>query len=136
MNIVQAAERRKRVASLHPFLYPKSIAVIGATDAAGKVGHIVMHNLLAASFSGEVYPVNSARNRVMGRKAYPNVSSLPETPDLAVIVTPARTVPGIIEECASKQIPAALIISAGFRETGSAGEKLEQELRTMPNARV
>jgi len=89
-----------------------------------------MRNLLAASFSGEVYPVNSARNRVMGRKAYPNVSSLPETPDLAVIVTPARTVPGIIEECASKQIPAALILSAGFRETGAAGQKLEQELRT------
>ena len=117
MSTVQAAEHKTRVASLHPFLYPKSIAVIGATDAAGKVGHIVMRNLLAASFSGEVYPVNSARNRIMDRKAYPNVSSLPETPDLAVIVTPAPTVPAIIEECASKQIPAALIISAGFRET-------------------
>ena len=130
MSTVQSAPGRKRAASLHPFLYPRSIAVIGATDAAGKVGHTVMHNLLAASFPGEVYPVNTARDRVMGRKAYPNVSSLSETPDLAVIVTPARTVPGIIEECASKQIPAALIISAGFRETGPAGEKLEQELRS------
>jgi acetyltransferase len=129
MSTVQAAQARKRVASLHPFLYPKSIAVIGASDAAGKVGHIVMHNLLTASFPGAVYAVNSARDRVMGRKAYPNVASLPETPDLAVIVTPARTVPGIIEECAAKQIPAALIISAGFKETGSAGEKLEQGLR-------
>ena len=90
MSTVQAAQVRKRVASLHPFLYPKSIAVIGASDAAGKVGHTVMHNLLAASFPGAVYAVNSARDRVMGRKAYPNVASLPETPDLAVIVTPAR----------------------------------------------
>jgi acetyltransferase len=96
---------------------------------AGKVGHAVIQNLLAASFPGEVYPVNRGREWVMGRKAYPSVSSIPDTPELAVIVTPARTVPGVIEECAFKGIPAALIISAGFRETGLAGEKLEQEVR-------
>ena len=65
----------------------------------------------------------------MDRKAYPNVSSIPNTPDLAIIVTPARTVPGVIDECGNKGIPAALIISAGFRETGPAGKKLEDEIR-------
>lgn len=129
MNIAGSVRGRRKSASLHSFLHPKSIAVIGASDVAGKVGHTVMHNLLAASFPGNVYPVNSGREQVMGRKAYPGVSSIPETPELAVIVTPARTVPEVVRECATKQIPAALIISAGFKEIGQAGEKLEEEIR-------
>jgi acetyltransferase len=129
MATVQAVPGRRRAASLHSFLHPESIAVIGASDVAGKVGHTVMHNLLAASFPGEVYPVNSTRESVMGRRAYRNVSAIPDIPELAVIVTPAQTVPRVIEECASKQVPAALIISAGFRETGPTGQKLEDEVR-------
>ena len=120
---------RSNVGSLRPFLHPKSIAVIGASDVAGKVGHTVMYNLLAASFPGEIYPVNSGRDHVMGRKAYPSVSSLPETPDLAKASRSARTVPGVVEECTAKEIPAALIISAGFRESGPEGEKLKKDVR-------
>jgi acetyltransferase len=117
------------VASLRLFLHPQSIAVVGASDIAGKVGYTVMHNLLSAPFPGEIYPVNSARENVMGRKAFHDVSSLPQTPDLAVIVTPARSVLGVVKECAAKEIPAALIISAGFREMGPGGAKLEEEIR-------
>ncbi len=90
--------------SLRSFLHPKSIAVVGASDVASKVGHTVIRNLLAESFPGQVYPVNSCRERVMGRKAYTTISALPESPELAVMVTPARTVPGIVKEYAAKQI--------------------------------
>src|SRR5687768_16691810 len=115
MHTAEAVTGKKKVASLRSFLHPQSIAVVGASDVAGKVGHTVMQNLLTASFRGKVYPVNPRRRWVAGRRAYSTVSSLPETPELAVIITPARTVPGVIQECAAKQIPAALIISAGFR---------------------
>lgn len=128
MDTAHAVRGRSRAASLCPFLHPKSIAVVGASDVAGKVSHTVMHNLLAAPFPGEIYAVNSGRESVMGRKAYPTVSSTPEVPELAVIVTPARTVPGVVQECAARQIPAALIISAGFRETGPEGKKFEEEV--------
>jgi acetyltransferase len=93
------------------------------------VGHTVLKNLLAARFPGKIWPVNSGRKSVMDIEAYPSVSSLPETPDLVVIVTPAVTVPGVVQECAARKVPAALIISAGFRETGSHGRRLEQEIR-------
>ena len=129
MPTTQELLGRTTAVSLRSFLHPKSIAVIGASDVAGKVGHTVIRNLLAESFPGQVYPVNSCRDRVMGRKAYTTISALPESPELAVIVTPARTVPGIVKECAAKQIPAALIISAGFREAGPDGKKLEDEVR-------
>ncbi|MBC7924058.1 MAG: acetate--CoA ligase family protein, partial [Bryobacteraceae bacterium] len=114
---------------LHSFLHPRSIAVVGASDAVGKAGHTIMVNLFAASFPGEIYPVNAGRNQIMGRKAYPSLSSLPETPELVVIATPAATVPHIVDECADLGIPAVLIISAGFRESGPEGEYLEQEIR-------
>ena len=129
MTSTETLRGRRRQGSIRPFLHPKSIAVVGATDVAGKVGHTVMHNLLAASFPGAIYPVNPGRERVMGLKAHASISALPETPELAVIITPARTVPGVIEECAARQVPAALIISAGFRESGQEGEKLEEKVR-------
>ena len=103
---------------------------------ASKVGHTVIRNLLAESLPGQVYPVNSCRDRVMGRKAYTTISAVPESPELAVMVTPARTVPGIVKEYAAKQISAALIIFAGFREAGPEGKKLEDEVRDYGDGQV
>ena len=136
MPTTQELLGRTTAVSLRSFLHPKSIAVIGASDVAGKAGHTVIRNLLAESFPGQIYPVNSCRERVMGRKAYTTISALPESPELAVIVTPARTVPGIVKECAAKQIPAASIISAGFREAGPDGKKLEDEVRDYARGQV
>ncbi len=85
---------------LDVFFKPTSVAVIGATDREGHVGRQVLWNLISSPFGGTVYPVNLKKSSVLGIKAYPDVASLPEAPELAVVVTPAETVPGVVEECA------------------------------------
>lgn len=87
-----------------------------------------MQNLLATPFGGEVFPVNPKRSSVLGVKAYPDVKKIPQKIDLAVVVTPAKTVPQVISDCADLKIPAAVIISAGFKEMGPPGLALEQEI--------
>ena len=108
---------------------PRSVAVIGATENAGSVGRTVFANLIQTPFGGTVYPVNPKRGSVLGVKAYPTITAVPDKVDLVVIVTPAPSVPGIIGECAALGIPAAIIISAGFKELGPEGEKLELAVR-------
>ncbi|HJT23811.1 MAG TPA: CoA-binding protein, partial [bacterium] len=102
--------------------------VIGATEKPGSVGRAVFWNLLSTPFGGVVYPVNPKRPSLLGVRAYPKVADLPEVPDLAVVCTPAATVPDLISECAAVGIPAAIIISAGFKETGPAGLALENKV--------
>ena len=107
---------------------PKSVALIGATENPGSVGRTIFQNLGRGGFNGVVYPVNPKRNSVLAVKAYPSIGALPEKVDLAVICTPAKTVPGIIQECIQAGVPGAVIISAGFKETGPEGVKLEQQI--------
>jgi acetyltransferase len=106
---------------LDVFFKPRSVAAIGATERQGHVGRSVLWNLISSPFGGTVYPVNSKKESVLGIKAYPNVKSLPEVPELAVIMTPAETVPGVIEECAQAGFKGAVIISGGFRDAGRGG---------------
>ena len=113
---------------LNAIFAPKSIAVVGATEKAGSVGRALLWNLVSNPFGGTVYPVNPKRASVLGIKAYPNLAALPEQVDLAVIVTPAPTVPGIIAECVETGVKGAIIISAGFKESGAAGAELEQHI--------
>src|SRR5712692_109376 len=113
---------------LDVFFQPRSVAVIGATDRQGHVGRTVLWNLISSPFGGTVYPVNPKKNSVLGIRAYPDVASLPEPPELAVIMTPAETVPGLIEECAAVGARGAVVISAGFREAGRRGLELEREI--------
>ncbi len=112
---------------------PKTVAVIGATETPDSVGRTVMWNLLSNPFGGTIFPVNPKRKNVLGIKAYPNIATVPEKVDLAVIATPAPTVPGIINECVDAGIKGAIIISAGFKEIGAEGVKLEQQI--LENAR-
>ncbi len=107
---------------------PETVAVIGATERAGSVGRTIMWNLISNPFGGTVFPVNSRRKNVLGIKAYPSVSEVPARVDLAVIVAPAPTVPGIIRECAEAGVEAAIVISAGFKETGPEGAELERQV--------
>ncbi len=107
---------------------PKTVALIGATENPGSVGRTIFQNLGRGGFHGVVYPVNPKRNSVLAVKAYPSIGAVPEKVDLAVICTPARTVPGIIQECIQAGVPGAVIISAGFKETGPEGVKLEQQI--------
>jgi len=122
------AKRDTRRGDLDVFLRPRSVAAIGATDRAGHVGRSVLWNLISSPFGGTVYPVNAKRASVLGIQAYPSVSALPEVPELAVIMTPAETVPAIIEECARAGVKGAVVISAGFRESGARGVELEQQI--------
>src|SRR3954471_7360202 len=94
---------------------PKVVAVIGATETRGSVGRTVFQNLGRGGFEGTVYPVNPKRSSVLCVKAYPNIAAIPEKVDLAVITTPAASVPGLISECAAVGVPGAVIISAGFK---------------------
>lgn len=112
---------------LGELFHPRSVALIGATENPGSVGRTVMANLLA-SFQGPIYPVNPKRPSVLGVKAYPSLADLPEKPDLAVIVTPAKSVVQIVSDCADALIPSAIIISAGFKEMGPPGIALEKEI--------
>ena len=114
--------------SLKTFFKPKSVALIGATEKIGSVGRTILNNLIASPFGGTVYPVNPNRPSVLGIQSHPNVASIPEQVDLAVIVTPPKSIPGIIEECGEAGVPTAVVISAGFKEVGEEGAQLERDL--------
>jgi acetyltransferase len=107
---------------------PKVIAVIGATENPNSVGRTVFQNLGRGGFDGVVYPVNPKRSSVLCVKAYPGILDVPEKVDLAVICTPAKSVPGIIKDCVKAGVKGAVIISAGFKETGPEGVALEQKI--------
>jgi len=107
---------------------PKSVAVIGATDRSGSVGRTVLWNLVSHSFGGTVFPVNPKRHSVLGIKAYPTIATVPEPVDLAIVVLPAPSVPDVIDECVEAGVKGAIIISAGFKESGQAGAALEAQI--------
>jgi len=104
---------------LDVFFSPRTVAVVGATETVGSVGRTILWNLVSSPFGGTVFPVNPKRPSVLGIKAYPTLADVPARIDLAVIVTPAVAVPGIVGQCADLGIPAAIIISAGFRDARS-----------------
>ncbi len=108
---------------------PQSVAVIGATDRPDTVGRTVLQNLLTSAFRGKVFPVNPQRSELLGIKAYKNIGSVPQRVDLAVLATPAATIPGIIGECIDAGVKGAVVISAGFRESGERGIELEKQIR-------
>ena len=107
---------------------PTSVAVIGATERQNSVGRTLLWNLISHPFGGTVFPINPKRNNILGIRCYPTIADTPEQVDLAVIVTPARTVPDVIEECVVAGVKGAIIISAGFKEIGEEGAKLEREI--------
>jgi acetyltransferase len=114
--------------SLQMLFAPRTVAVIGATDKPDSVGRTVMHNLVGGAFGGAVFPINPRRASVLGVKAYPTLAAVPDAIDLAVVVTPAATVPEVIGACADKGVRAAVVISAGFKESGPAGVELERRV--------
>jgi acetyltransferase len=113
---------------LDPIFSPKSVAVIGATENVGSVGRTILDNLIKGNFPGKIFPVNPKRDTVLGVKAYPSITAVPETPDLAVIITPPPTVPGIVRDCGAKGVKGVIIISAGFKEIGPVGVELERQV--------
>ncbi len=119
---------RKRHQPLDVFFKPKTVAVIGATENPGTVGRTLFWNLVTSPFGGTVYPVNPKRPSVLGVKAYASISDIPEPVDLAVIITPPPSIPGLIRECGENGVQGAIVISAGFKEIGPEGAELERQL--------
>ncbi len=119
---------QRKANPLDVFFKPKNIAVIGATEAPGSVGRTTLWNLISTPFGGAVFPVNPKRPSVLGIKAYKSVKEVPAEVDLAVVVTRAKFVPGVIKECGEVGVKAAIVISAGFKELGPEGVELERQL--------
>jgi acetyltransferase len=119
------------MADIEKMLAPKTVALIGATDKEGTVGEATLKNLLIGKGKHTVYPVNPTHESVMGMKCYPNIAAIPEHIDLAVIATPAKSVPEVVEECGKAGVDGVVIISAGFREVGKEGVELEEKIRTI-----
>jgi acetyltransferase len=117
------------IKKLNSIFRPKRIALIGVSSDPASVGGITLKNLVGGGFSGVVYPVNPKREAVLGIPCFPDVKSLPKTPDLAVIMTGARTVPQLIRECGEARINGVIIMSAGFKESGEDGKKLEEQVK-------
>jgi acetyltransferase len=106
---------------------PKTIAMIGATEKEGAVGRTILSNLLHSK-GRKVFPVNPQKSKILDLKSYPTIAGIPEHVDLAVVATPARAVPGVIEECGQAGVAGVVIISAGFKEIGEEGTLLENEI--------
>ena len=106
---------------LQKLFYPKSIAIVGASDRQASVGHALISNIIDSSFNGAYYPVNLRHAKVKGLMAYRNVMDIPNAIDLAIIATPAKTVADIVLDCGRKGIEAVVIVSAGFKEAGKKG---------------
>jgi len=128
-NILRRGERHP----LDVFFKPQAVALIGASETAGSVGRAILWNLLSSPFGGTIFPVNPKRASVLGIKAYPSVTAVPEEPDLAIVAVPAAGVPQVIRECGEAGVQGAIIISAGFKEAGTRGAELEQQ--TLEEAR-
>ena len=134
---VERFEEREWIAAanaLRPFFVPRSVAVIGASRRRGTIGGEVFHNLLDYGFEGPVYPVNAAADVVQSVAAYPSVEAIPGPVDLAVIVVPAAQVLAAAEGCARKGVPALVVISAGFAETGPEGRARQDDLVRLARA--
>jgi acetyltransferase len=116
------------LATLEGLLNPKVTALIGATDREGSVGQSLVKNLLLGKSERKVYFVNPKRESAMGEKCYPSLADVPEQVNLAVVATPAETVPQIVEECGQAGVGGMVIVSAGFREAGESGRKIEEEI--------
>ena len=117
---------------------PKTIALIGATEKEGAVGRIILENLLQSK-NRRIFPINPYKDRVLDVASYSSIAGTPEPVELAVVATPAWSVPGVIEECGQAGVEGVIIISAGFKEVGAEGTKLEgriDELREKYGMRI
>ena len=114
--------------NLDKIFNPKSVAIIGASDVEGSVGYSIVKNLTQLGYTGKVYFVNIRKPEILGVKTYPTVMEIPEVVDLAMIATPAKTVPDVMEECGRAGVKGTIIVSAGFKETGPEGKALELKI--------
>ncbi|MEW7997612.1 MAG: bifunctional acetate--CoA ligase family protein/GNAT family N-acetyltransferase [Candidatus Thiodiazotropha endolucinida] len=107
---------------------PKSIAMFGASDRKNSVGEVVFKNLISSGFKGDIYPINLKHEKVQGIKAYKSIEAINKPVELAVVATPAKTIPAIVQACGEHGVKTMIILSAGFRESGTTGRRLEDKI--------
>ncbi|MCK9273848.1 MAG: GNAT family N-acetyltransferase [Syntrophales bacterium] len=122
----RSKEREKK--DLHDFFYPESIAVIGATDSKNKLGHNVFHNLVSHDFKGKLYPVNPAKQSILGYTAYPSIKEVKNSIDVAIIIVPVKAAIKAVEDCCAKGVSYIIMETAGFAETGEEGKKVQSQI--------
>jgi acetyltransferase len=113
---------------LQHFFNPSSVAVVGASQNPAKIGYDILNNIVRYGYGGAVYPINPRAREILGHKAYPDLASVPSKIDLAVVAVPATGVMDVLEQCGKKEIDSVIIITAGFKETGPQGARLEKQL--------
>jgi acetate---CoA ligase (ADP-forming) len=114
--------------SLELFFKPKSVAVVGASNKAGKVGYELLSNLISGGFEGDIYPINPKADEILGVKAYPDITSIGSAPDLVVIIIPSKFVASVMKECGKIGVKSVVVITAGFKEVGKEGAAMEKEI--------
>lgn len=119
------------IEQLDKIFSPKTVAVIGASNNPSTVGYALMKNLIASGYTGIIYPVNLKQKSVLGVRCYPEIGQIPDEIDLAVIATPAHTVPGLVHACGEAGVGGLLILSAGFKEVGEEGDRMAEEMLTI-----
>ncbi len=117
------------------FFSPQSIAVAGASRNPRKLGYVILDNLQRGRYAGALFPVNPTAERILGLTTYRTMLDLPDTPDLAILTVPARAVAEVLEQCGERGVRAAVLVTAGFRETGPEGREAEEELLTIARRR-
>ncbi|MCA9887953.1 MAG: bifunctional acetate--CoA ligase family protein/GNAT family N-acetyltransferase [Anaerolineae bacterium] len=133
---MSAEKTTRRAPSLDKIFKPNNVAVIGATEKEGSVGRTIIKNLITNPFGGTIFPVNPKRPNVLGIQAYPSILDIPVSIDLAIIVTPAPTVPAVVEQCVEKGVEGCIIISAGFKEIGEEGAELERRILEIADGKM
>jgi acetate---CoA ligase (ADP-forming) len=129
LDAVLADQRAAARVAVGPFLRPRSIALVGASDRPDSIGALLLANLLASGFAGPVYPVNPRHQVIRGMTCYPDLASCPRPPDLALAAVPAPVVADVVDQAGALGVRAVCVISAGFAETGGQGRELQDELR-------
>jgi len=131
--VLVSREQRAEARSIARLLAPRSVAVIGASNEATKLGHAVLANLLAGPLTGPVYPVNSESLAVQGIKAYPSVTDIPDAVDVAVVTVPS-TAAEVVEECRSKGVHGLVVMAAGFADADAVGADAQRQLVAVARA--
>ena len=127
-SVMREREQHAEARSIRRLMYPRSVAVVGASANESKIGHAVLRALLDGGFAGQVYAVNRGADEVDGVTSYPTVSAIPEPVDLVVLAVPAVSVPGIVAECAAAGVHGLVVVSGGFGERGDDAERLSGRL--------
>jgi len=117
--------------SLGSFFRPESVAIVGASQQAGKVGFEILSNMIRDGYDGKIFPINPKVDTIQGLKCFSALESIGEVPELVIIIIPAKFVAGIMEQCVRVGAKAAIIITAGFKEVGDEGRKLEEEIASI-----